>query len=78
MTVVMKLLVLAFGVISIPSMGLLGAKQRDVPGTTVAWEQSQSVSVRLSIKGHELNAESVVAECFIEGPMPAGVRSKRT
>jgi hypothetical protein len=73
-----KALSSAFVVAVVLVVEIVGAQQTRLPTSTVAWEQSQSVSVRLSIKGHELAAESVAAECFVEGPLPSGVRSRRT
>ena len=77
MTLLLKQLSFALVVVALLFAGIR-AQQRDLPPTTVAWEQSQSVSVRLGIKGHELAAEFVNAECFVDGPLPTGVRSRRT
>jgi hypothetical protein len=72
-----KSIVLALGIIGTASPPSSGAHHQQESVANVAWEQSQSVSVRLSVKGHEFDALSVDAECFVEGPPPHNLRSRR-
>jgi hypothetical protein len=76
MAVPITLLAVASVVIVSAFVGV-AAQQRDGSVPTVAWHQSQSVSVRLGIKGHEFSGDSVSADCFVEGPLQRGVRSTR-
>ena len=71
-----KSIVLAFGVICIAT-ALSSAEHQQAAVPNVAWEQSQSLSVRLSIKGHEFAGASVEAECVVVGPPPLNMRSRR-
>jgi hypothetical protein len=69
------------------SAGVIAMPQAPAPSPSVLWEQSESVSVRLTVKGREWQSDSVEAECFVEGPIsseslsrfgqPNGVRSTR-
>ena len=49
----------------------------DQASATVRWEQTQSVSVRIGLTGHELQKESVEVQCFVQNVGPAAVKSTR-
>jgi len=70
------------------SASTIAGSQAPSTSASVLWQQSASVSVRLTVKGRDWDADSVEAECFVEGPISPesvamfgqanGVRSRRT
>lgn len=51
------------------SASIVAMPQAPAPSPSVPCEQSESVNVRLTVKGREWQADSVEAECFVEGPI---------
>jgi hypothetical protein len=76
MTRLSGVLTLIIGVVVVWASSIAGPDAQTT-APSVQWEQSQSVSIRLGVKGHEWQMDVAEAECFVEGLMPHGIRSTR-